>query len=352
MISVSVALATYNGSKHLDPLLDSLSRQEVKPDELVVCDDDSADCSVQLVEDFARAAPFPVRISRNRERLGYRANFLKAAAACRSELIAFCDQDDVWEPQKLALCVAPFADPQVLLVYHDALAVTSDGQQPIGPLHQLPAPPVTEFLTMHPMDYALGFTQVFQRSLLGLSDFWSLSLDHKEVLHQERMAHDQWFFFLASAFGRIARIDERLVRYRQHESNSYGWSTGSRVERIIWCLRPSLRGRVEEYRALEAAANRRASILDEIGEKSTVGAWRLRAILAAEKYRDLARLYGGRRRLYESIDPRERIAAFCNILTNRGYRPKRDWGLGRRAMVSDLCLGLPAGYRLSAKRRP
>jgi glycosyltransferase involved in cell wall biosynthesis len=347
--SISVALATYNGSKHLGPLLDSLARQEQLPDELIVSDDDSTDGSVERVEAFTRGAPFPVRLSRNRQRLGYRTNFLKAAAACRSELIAFCDQDDVWEPRKLTLCAAPFADPDVLLVYHDALAITGEGL-PIAPLHQLPAPAVTEFLAAHPMDYALGFTQVFRRSLLGLSELWTLSLDHKEVARRERMAHDQWFFFLASALGRIVRLDGQLVHYRQHESNSYGWSAGSRVSKIIWYVHPSLRGRADEYRALEAAANCRAVILGQVAESAT-GLWRSRGALAAQKYHELERLYRGRRQLYESIDLRDRITAFCGIFANRGYRAKRDWGLGHRALLTDLCLGLPAGYRLSAKRK-
>lgn len=346
---VSVALATCNGSMYLATQLDSLSRQELRPDELVVSDDASSDCSVKLIEDFARTAPFPVRIVRNQKRLGYRANFLKVAAECRSELIAFCDQDDIWEPRKLALCVAPFAaDPEVLLVYHDALAIDDEGR-PIAPLCQLPWPPVTEFQSAPPMENALGFSQVFRRSLLSQSELWHLSLDQNVVGGPERMAHDQWFFFLATVLGRIVRLNEQLVRYRQHENNAYGWGAGSRVRRFIWFLQ-SLRGRVEEYRTLEAAASCRAAILDRIRERTT-GAWQTRAALAADKYRHLAHLYASRRWLWEPTDPRERLSAFRNIVADQGYRSKRDWGLGRGAMATDLCLGLPAGPWLAAKRK-
>jgi glycosyltransferase involved in cell wall biosynthesis len=347
-MTVSVALATFNGARHIDEQLSSLALQQRLPDELVVTDDASSDDTVARVEAFAATAPFPVFVHRNNERVGYRANFMRAAGLCRSELIAFCDQDDVWEPQKLAVCAAPFDDPEVLLVYHDALIITADGK-PVAPIEQLPAPPVVGFLGSRPMDYALGFTQLLRRSLLRPSGFWHRSLDHKEVHRQERMAHDQWFFFLASVLGSISRIDQPLVRYRQHGSNSYGWSAPSRLATLGRYFWPSLRGRAEEYAALEKGAGCRAAILEQL-EQTVTGKWQTRTTLAAEKYRDLENLYRERHRLYGSVGLVDRAAAFRRILTCHGYRAKGDWGLGRKALITDFCLGLPAGHRLSAMR--
>ena len=81
--------------------LADLAAQSVLPAELVVCDDGSTDDTLAILERFAITAPFPVRVHRNSERLGYRANFLKCAGLCRSDLIAFCDQDDRWAPRKI-----------------------------------------------------------------------------------------------------------------------------------------------------------------------------------------------------------------------------------------------------------
>jgi hypothetical protein len=47
------------------------------------------------------------------DRLGYRANFMRAAAFGQCELIAFADQDDVWFPQKLKKCAAVFEHEDV-----------------------------------------------------------------------------------------------------------------------------------------------------------------------------------------------------------------------------------------------
>ena len=127
MRSVSVAMATYNGARHIQKQLDSLAAQSYLPAELVISDDRSEDDTLAIIQDFAESAPFPVALHVNSDRLGYRRNFMKAASLSRSELIAFCDQDDRWYPHKLAVIVEAFARPEVLLAYHNADVVGQDG---------------------------------------------------------------------------------------------------------------------------------------------------------------------------------------------------------------------------------
>jgi len=100
MASTSVALCTYNGERFLSQQLASLAAQTVLPDELVVCDDASTDASMRVVEDFAKNAPFSVRIFRNPNNLGYVKNFEQAIGLCSKEIIFLCDQDDDWEKKK------------------------------------------------------------------------------------------------------------------------------------------------------------------------------------------------------------------------------------------------------------
>src|SRR3712207_5989304 len=102
-MSLSVALCTYDGARYLPEQLESLARQRRLPDELVVCDDGSADDTVDVVRRFADRAPFAVRLSLNPQNLGFVKNFEQAIRLCRGDLIALADQDDVWHPQKLEL---------------------------------------------------------------------------------------------------------------------------------------------------------------------------------------------------------------------------------------------------------
>ena len=101
--SISIALATYNGSRYIREQLDSIALQTRLPDELIISDDASTDDTLDIARDFARHVPFPVKIYKNQERLGSTRNFEIAILYCSGNLISLCDQDDIWYPNKLAL---------------------------------------------------------------------------------------------------------------------------------------------------------------------------------------------------------------------------------------------------------
>ena len=71
MTTVSIALCTYNGERFLDAQLASLVEQSHRPDEVVICDDDSSDATLGIIQTFADTAPFKVRLFRNSQNLGY-----------------------------------------------------------------------------------------------------------------------------------------------------------------------------------------------------------------------------------------------------------------------------------------
>jgi len=98
---ISIAMATYNGEKHLREQLASIASQTYLPLELVVCDDGSTDETLSILHEFSTVAPFECRIFRNEKTLGFAENFLRSASHCKGNWIAFCDQDDVWLPTKL-----------------------------------------------------------------------------------------------------------------------------------------------------------------------------------------------------------------------------------------------------------
>ena len=342
MISISVAMATFNGQRFIREQLDSLAAQQHLPSELVIADDASSDKTVAIAEQFAKTAPFTVHIHRHDKRLGYRANFMRAASLCTSDVIAFCDQDDIWSPQKLALCIEPFRDPAVLLAHHNAEVVTEAGER-LGSLDYLASAPMTPPLSVCPirqMGTALGFTVVFRRSILEFSDLWEMSLDYNDLTAP--MAHDQWVFFIASVFGRIVYIDKALASYRQHGSNLFGWNRPLDFVSIFPHLLSNPSSSLDGW---QQAAGRCAEILQKTRWNLT-DVWHQRATMGAARYRLLAELYTARKRLYTSATLAERVKTFYRIASTSGYRPKRSWGLGRKALVRDLCLGLPAGHLL------
>src|SRR5216683_3439034 len=114
-------MCTYNGARFLLHQLESIAAQTRLPNELVVCDDRSADESLEIVRSFAKRAPFPVRLEINEKNLGSTKNFEKAIGLCQGEIIALADQDDVWKPRKLAVLEKTLEEhPEAGYVFSDA----------------------------------------------------------------------------------------------------------------------------------------------------------------------------------------------------------------------------------------
>lgn len=234
MTSISIAMATYNGGLFIADQLKSLSAQAHLPSELVVCDDLSCDDTHDIVERYARSAPFPVRSYRNDTRLGYGANFMKAASLCNSDVIAFCDQDDVWRPDKLAKIADAFLADRCIAAYHDLTIVDKDNKI-ITWRHKSPAPG-----DIDPWSVMPGLSLAFRRTILN-HGLWGDSVNHRRP--DERMAHDQWICFVAQSIGGLTRLADPLVRYRQHDNNAFG---------IFYSERRSALRRIVEYVRLSA----------------------------------------------------------------------------------------------------
>ncbi|MBP3774972.1 MAG: glycosyltransferase [Bacteroidaceae bacterium] len=102
-LKISVVMCTYNGVRYLRPQLDSVLAQTLRPCEIIVQDDGSDDGTWALLEEYAARCPM-LRLYRNESgRHGINGNFFSAMARAQGDYIAVCDQDDIWEADKLAV---------------------------------------------------------------------------------------------------------------------------------------------------------------------------------------------------------------------------------------------------------
>ncbi|SFH54301.1 Glycosyltransferase involved in cell wall bisynthesis [Nitrosospira sp. Nsp14] len=218
-LSLSVALASYNGERYIGEQLDSIARQTRLPDELVICDDASTDSTEVIVREFARRAPFAVRFLQH-ERMGSTRNFELAIAECRGDIIFLCDQDDVWYPDKVKTIEAVFIDrPETGAVFTDA-DVVDENLQPLGSRlwkyfrfkpkeqAQVEAGDALSVLLRHPV--ATGATMAFRSSfrdfLLSMPPTW----------------HDAWIALLIGTTSHLVALPTPLIAYRQHGHNQVG----------------------------------------------------------------------------------------------------------------------------------
>lgn len=315
---ISIAMATYNGAKYLLEQLDSLAAQTHPPCELVVTDDVSTDDTLEILYAFALHARFPVRVHRNERRLGYRDNFLKAAKLCTGELIAFCDQDDVWMANKLEQVAREFDDPEVLLVIHDIKVVTDM----LEAERDYRAPNCNI-----PFAVQYGNSMVFRASM-------PLNIDidrprSERDPDKSPLAHDEWIPFLASSLGRCINIHSPLILYRQHGNNVCGFGPREKVWSESESDQYALRFQHRSLRAHEHASTLRTLIAEANLSQNR----RMQALSSLARWERYSRLLHSRSELYKGdLVLLSRLKRLMHILFLRGYTKIQ---LGRKAFIKD-----------------
>ena len=111
---ISVCMATYNGEKYIREQIDSILAQLGDKDELIVSDDGSADATLSIVRSFSDPR---IKIISNTGKHGTNGNFENALKHAQGDYIFLSDQDDVWLPGKVNICLQALQTAH--LVVHD-----------------------------------------------------------------------------------------------------------------------------------------------------------------------------------------------------------------------------------------
>lgn len=223
-------MCTYNGGAYLSGQLASFVKQTQRPDELIACDDGSTDNTLQLLDQFSKEAPFPVRVYRNQQRLGPTKNFEKASSLCSGDFIFLSDQDDVWMPQKVNTLLQSLRNnPGAGYVFSDAVIV-DELLRPMGytmwqsikftprQRRQFKRGKQVDMLLKH--NVVTGATMAFRARLKSII-----------LPIPDEGFHDEWIALLASSVGMYGvLIEEPLIEYRQHSQQLLGGRKVSFVE--------------------------------------------------------------------------------------------------------------------------
>jgi glycosyltransferase involved in cell wall biosynthesis len=207
--NVTVLLATYNGVRFLDEQLTSLNEQQDVRVEVLVNDDGSTDGTMQILEAW-RAKGLIVGISQSKG-IGATRAFLTLLQSCdEKEFVAFCDQDDVWEPRKLISQIQMLSGNHPQLVFSQRTYINWQNQN-IGISPRIRRP--ISFRNALVESLAPGNTQLINNQAILVVN----SLSNDNVYY-----YDSWVYLLINAFGECKYIDTPLIRYRIHSKNSVG----------------------------------------------------------------------------------------------------------------------------------
>ena len=216
---VAVLLATYNGMPWLPTQLASILDQRDVDVRIIVSDDGSVDETMATLESTAgRIGVLPRRDGEG----GAAQNFLYLIAAADiepDEYVAFCDQDDVWQPDKLARQV-------LLLNQHDADGASSsiEGLYPDGSTAL-----IRKDYPQRELDFICEAAGPGASYLLSPRAFATVRRDLASgVVDQAKVGFHDWLVYaLVRAHGMRWIIDHwPTMQYRQHGTNEMGANRG------------------------------------------------------------------------------------------------------------------------------
>lgn len=218
---IDILLATYNGARYLPVQLDSLLAQTHQDWRVIARDDGSTDTSLEVLENYAAAHPGKFILVKDGRKLGAKHSFSALMQYAHSPYVAFCDQDDYWQPRKLEILLS-----MVLLAEGEVGGATpvlahSDLEVVNQQLESM-APSFWNYQGIDPARNRLGHLLV-ENTVTGCAMLMNKALLEKAVpIPDAAYMHDYWLALVASMTGRIVFTREALVRYRQHSSNTLG----------------------------------------------------------------------------------------------------------------------------------
>ncbi|NLL63214.1 MAG: glycosyltransferase family 2 protein [Ruminococcaceae bacterium] len=217
-MTVSVAMAVYNGEKYIEEQLNSILKQLRFYDEVIVSDDNPGGGTAEIV---LRMAEKDSRIKYiEGPRQGVIRNFENAIGRTKGDIIFLSDQDDVWLPNKVISVTRKFKEENAVLVMHDAKIVDED-------LNEI-APSFFEIRNAS----TSYFKNVWKNSYIGCCMAFSAELKNAILPFPMGLPmHDQYIGLIAGKVAsanekkgleencKVVLLDTPLILYRQHEKN-------------------------------------------------------------------------------------------------------------------------------------
>ncbi|WP_294405846.1 glycosyltransferase family 2 protein [uncultured Clostridium sp.] len=213
---VSILLAVYNpNEKWLIEQLISLNNQTYENINLFVYDDCS-DYPVdeKLFKKYITNFNYKIRVGEvNR---GSNKAFEELTKMADGEYFAYCDQDDIWEKNKISSMIEKFDEKDVTLVCCDLSIIDENGKKTHDSICEI------RKRINYKTGYNLAKDLLVSNFVTGCAMIVRREIAQSAVPFVDNIVHDNWIAVVASLNGKIEFVEDRLIRYRQHTNNQTG----------------------------------------------------------------------------------------------------------------------------------
>lgn len=275
MEKISIALATYNGEKFIEKQLDSILNQTIRPDEVIIVDDNSSDDTVVLVEKFIEQNKLTNwELFSNKENLGYKRNFYNALRRTSGEIVFLSDQDDEWHENKIEIMLKTFQMNIEIKTLNSAVDLIDESSNKIIQKADKNFYN-SNFLYLERIPKDIEYFDMAYLGLHNISPGCTMAVKREIIdiflqCYNFRLPHDWFMNLIAAAYGGCAFLNTTLVDYRQHGSNAIGANTNP----AVGILKKTRMIRIDDYSSRNSAIQ---CVTENVGVKIDE---RLRAVIS------------------------------------------------------------------------
>lgn len=213
-VTVSVCMATYNGSQYVEHQLRSILVQLKPFDEVVIVDDASTDDTVAVILSVGDPR---VRLLRQESNAGYVRTFEKALLSARGDVMLLADQDDEWVPGRRNLLAREASTRGI--VASNLVLLGSDKPLP-SPATGAPwrlAASSSDHNRRNQLRILTGLAPYFGCAMAVRRDMIPAIIPFPDYLNE---SHDLWIATVGNVFGQMRHVQAPTVRRRLHASNA------------------------------------------------------------------------------------------------------------------------------------
>lgn len=222
MNKIAILLSSYNGEKFIVQQIESLLNMDISEAflDIYIRDDGSKDRTVELIKNINTENNKVKIILKEGENLGVVKSFFSLLNECdyNYDYVAFCDQDDIWLPNKIINALNILEGYNAIpAMQFTRLEVVDENLNYLFLTHE-PSKKI-ELGNAIVENIATGCTVVINNCALR-------KLKEKKPNTENIVMHDWWVYLVISATGKVLFNNNADIKYRQHSSNVEGMMSG------------------------------------------------------------------------------------------------------------------------------
>lgn len=217
MTNIAILMTTYNGEKFLDKQIGSILSQSFKNWKLYVRDDGSNDKTTDILDKYVSKDKRINKITDNLGNMGVKSSFLYLLKIIDADYFMFCDQDDIWLPNKIECSLREIKKSSTLLpslVYTNLTTFYGEDTHKRNNFYS--RMDMTNLNRILSSNGITGCTVMINRAMAEITKY----------INPDRIVmHDWWFGMCATTIGNVYYISTSTILYRQHDNNQVGTDT-------------------------------------------------------------------------------------------------------------------------------